>query len=95
MDYILRKTIYNHFCAGTNEAEVRKTVQDMKSLGFKGVILGYARESIAKADGNDNNSFQVEKSQQVLQEQAVEKWRQGNLRTLKMIGAEDFLGIKY
>jgi nicotinamidase-related amidase len=92
--YLLRKTIYNHFCAGTIEAEVRKTVQDMKTLGFKGVILGYARESIAKADENDNNSFQVEKSQQAIQDQAVEEWRQGNLRTLKMIGAGDFLGIK-
>ncbi|GFF23371.1 putative proline oxidase Put1 [Aspergillus udagawae] len=93
--YLLRKTIYNHFCAGTIEAEVRKTVQDMKTLGFKGVILGYARESIAKADENDNNSFQVEKSQQAIQDQAVEEWRQGNLRTLKMIGAGDFLGIKF
>ncbi|KAF4250485.1 hypothetical protein CNMCM8980_000853 [Aspergillus fumigatiaffinis] len=81
--------------AGTNEAEVRKTVQDMKSLGFKGVILGYARESIAKADENDNNSFQVEKGQEAIQDQAVEEWREGNLRTLKMIGAGDFLGIKF
>ncbi|KAH1495976.1 hypothetical protein LV164_002339 [Aspergillus fumigatus] len=81
--------------AGTNEDEVRKTVQDMKSLGFKGVILGYARESIAKADENDNSSFHVEKSQLAIQDQAVEEWRQGNLRTLKMIGAGDFLGIKF
>ncbi|GAQ05118.1 pyrroline-5-carboxylate reductase [Aspergillus lentulus] len=81
--------------AGTNEAEVRKTVQDMKSLGFKGVILGYARESIAKADENDNSSFHVEESQLAIQDQAVEEWRQGNLRTLKMIGAGDFLGIKF
>ncbi|GFF66862.1 putative proline oxidase Put1 [Aspergillus lentulus] len=95
IDYLLRKTIYNHFCAGTNEAEVRKTVQDMKSLGFKGVILGYARESIAKADENDNSSFHVEESQLAIQDQAVEEWRQGNLRTLKMIGAGDFLGIKF
>ncbi|RHZ55569.1 putative proline oxidase Put1 [Aspergillus thermomutatus] len=95
VDYLLRRTIYNHFCAGTNEAEVRKTVQDMKGLGFEGVILGYARESIAKADENNNDSFQVEKSQQAIQENAVEEWRQGNLRTLKMIGAGDFLGIKF
>ncbi|KAF4288129.1 hypothetical protein KXX13_003213 [Aspergillus fumigatus] len=81
--------------AGTNEDEVRKTVQDMKSLGFKGVILGYARESIAKADENDNSSFHAEKSQLAIQDQAVEEWRQGNLRTLKMIGAGDFLGIKF
>ncbi|KAH1716355.1 hypothetical protein KXX25_002523 [Aspergillus fumigatus] len=81
--------------AGTNEDEVRKTVQDMKSLGFKGVILGYARESIAKADENNNSSFHAEKSQLAIQDQAVEEWRQGNLRTLKMIGAGDFLGIKF
>ncbi|EAW12236.1 putative proline oxidase Put1 [Aspergillus clavatus NRRL 1] len=95
INYILRKTIYNHFCAGTNETEVRKTVQDTKALGFKGVILGYARESIAKTDGDSHTQFRVVKSQRVKEDQAVEEWKQGNLRTLSMIGAGDFLGIKF
>ncbi|KAL5356169.1 FAD-linked oxidoreductase-like protein [Aspergillus floccosus] len=56
LNYILRTTIYNHFCAGVNEREVRRTVQDMKSLGFKGVILGYARESIARLDDNPHTT---------------------------------------
>ncbi|KAI9043169.1 putative proline oxidase Put1 [Aspergillus affinis] len=93
MNYLLRTTIYNHFCAGTNEIGVRRTVQDMKSLGFKGVILGYARESVARMEGADSRWETV--SQKGLEESAVEEWKQGNLRTLKMIGEGDYLSVKF
>lgn len=91
VNYLLRISIYNHFCAGTNETEVRRTVSDMKQLGFTGVILGYGREvvvdeSSATAEGDE--------SRQAAYEGAVEEWKQGNLRTLKMIGSGDYLGIK-
>ncbi|GES64590.1 proline oxidase Put1 [Aspergillus terreus] len=93
LNYILRTTIYNHFCAGVNETEVRRTVQDMKSLGFKGVILGYARESIARLD-NGTHSSPVQK-QEAVAARAVEEWKQGNLQTLKMIGTGDYLNVKF
>lgn len=93
LNYILRTTIYNHFCAGVNETEVRRTVQDMKSLGFKGVILGYARESIARLDDSTHSSPVQE--QEAVAARAVEEWKQGNLQTLKMIGTGDYLNVKY
>ncbi|KAL4891445.1 FAD-linked oxidoreductase-like protein [Aspergillus ambiguus] len=93
LNYLLRTTIYNHFCAGVNEKEVRRTVQDMKSLGFKGVILGYARESIAQLD--DSPHVPVEKKQEAAAARAVEEWKQGNLQTLQMIEAGDYLNVKF
>lgn len=94
MNYLLRTTIYNHFCAGANEAQVRGTVRHMKDLGFKGVILGYARESVVSLD---DPGVQEKSStcQQAVLDHAIEEWKQGNLRTLGMIGKGDFLGIKY
>lgn len=91
MNYLLRISVYNHFCAGTNETEVRQTVSEMKALGFTGVILGYGREIVlneaeVKAKG--------ERIRQVAYENAVEEWKQGNLRTLRMIGPGDYLSVK-
>jgi hypothetical protein len=94
MNYILRATIYNHFCAGVNETEVRKTVREMKGLGFKGVILGYARESVAKIDAAGSH-VEEWKNAQAIADRAVDEWKEGNLRTLMMVGKGDYINIKY
>lgn len=91
VNYLLRISIYNHFCAGTNETEVRRTVSDMKQLGFTGVILGYGREVVVN---ESSATVEGDESRQTAYEGAVEEWKQGNLRTLKMIGSGDYLGIK-
>ncbi|PYI32100.1 FAD-linked oxidoreductase [Aspergillus indologenus CBS 114.80] len=101
MDYLLRRTIYDHFCAGTNEREVCRTVREMKRLGFKGVILGYARESIAHVSPSSHQKPTAAVLQGQLQlqqaqwEQAVNEWKEGNLRTLKMLGEGDYLAVKF
>ncbi|KAL5333624.1 FAD-linked oxidoreductase-like protein [Aspergillus crustosus] len=92
---LLRTTIYNHFCAGENEIEVRRSVQEMKALGFKGVILGYARESVAKIDIDVANPTAAAETKTEVLERAVDEWKEGNLRTLKMIGAGDYLSVKF
>ncbi|KAL2833759.1 FAD-linked oxidoreductase-like protein [Aspergillus cavernicola] len=94
MRSVLRMTIYNHFCAGENEAEVRRSVTKMKALGFKGVILGYARESIARMNDVKHPATAVNTKQDVL-DRAVDEWKEGNLRTLKMIGKGDYLSVKF
>ncbi|KAL4926734.1 putative proline oxidase Put1 [Aspergillus undulatus] len=93
MRRILRTTIYNHFCAGENEVEVRQSVQRMKALGFKGVALGYARESVAKIDVKDPAVPAVIKQEAL--DRAVDEWKDGNLRTLRMIGDGDCMNIKF
>lgn len=93
MNYVLRTTIYNHFCAGENETNVRQTVRGIKDLGFRGVILGYAKEAVV--EGNDGTSLSSAKNQEEVSLRAVETWKWGNLQTLKMIGEGDYLAIKY
>ncbi|KAL4966439.1 putative proline oxidase Put1 [Aspergillus stella-maris] len=90
---ILRSTIYHHFCAGENEIEVRRSVQRMKALGFKGVTLGYARESVAKINVKDP-AVPAAVKQEAL-DLAVDEWKEGNIRTLKMIGDGDCMNIKF
>lgn len=47
--YVLRKTIYAHFCAGETLKDVRITVSGLKEAGFKGVILAHAREIVPES----------------------------------------------
>lgn len=79
----VRKFIYDHFVAGDCETEVKKTVQQMKKVGFKGVILGYAKE-FAADEGVVGN-----------EEEDVRAWREGYERTMNMIGEGDFMAVKY
>lgn len=46
LHWVERKLIYDHFCAGENDVEVRKTIEMTKAMGYEGVILGYARETV-------------------------------------------------
>ncbi|KAK4059169.1 hypothetical protein Trihar35433_11166 [Trichoderma harzianum] len=86
---IVKNVLYNHFCAGENASEVKATIQNIKDMGFRGVILTYAKEGPGKSDEKD----QVDsKSQQADPE--IEAWHQGVLQTVQMIGDGDFLALK-
>ncbi|KAL2416522.1 hypothetical protein ABEF95_013018 [Exophiala dermatitidis] len=86
---IVKPFIYDHFCAGTDEQEVRQKVASIKSLGFAGVILCYGREVQA---GKEKNVLGP--ASEATPEQQIVEWRDGTLRTLSMIESSDFLGIK-
>ncbi|KAL9599050.1 MAG: hypothetical protein Q9219_004084 [cf. Caloplaca sp. 3 TL-2023] len=88
---IVKPLVYDQFCAGTNPSEIQARMAQIKSLGFSGVILCYGRENqVPKPDqplaGNVNGMFKDEE---------LERWRQGNLETLEMLGEGDYLGIKF
>ncbi|KAL1606124.1 hypothetical protein SLS59_003249 [Nothophoma quercina] len=84
----LRAVIYDHFRAGHESSEIRRTIAGIKSVGYKGVILNYAREIIAHdlADTHPLTDISAEHIQQ---------WLDGNLKTLSVIGRGDYIGIKY
>jgi len=92
LEVMMRALFYNHFCAGKNDEEVKKTVATMKNMGFKGIILGYAKEAIV-----DPTASREEAAASGLagpKDTAINEWRDGNLRTLPMIGNGDFLAVK-
>lgn len=92
---ILKSTLYTHFCAGEDATEVKETIRQIKDMGFKGVILTYAREVVAESSttvkGLDGS---VEKHSTVEQDHAISSWREGVAETLSMIGNGDFLALK-
>ncbi|KAJ5092578.1 hypothetical protein NUU61_007448 [Penicillium alfredii] len=43
---ILKKTFYEQFCAGENGTESKATIRQLKDMGFRGVIMTYAKETV-------------------------------------------------
>lgn len=83
----MKPLIYNHFCAGTNKKEIDRTKVEAKQIGFSGIILCYGKETGV----GDLDREQVG-SERLMAE--VGQWRDGNLRTLDMIGEGDWVGMK-
>lgn len=96
MRYVLKKTFYAQFCAGENAAEVRRTVDGLKRIGFTGVILGYAREVVLSDAQTEKLSAcdeGREKDECVREE--IEPWTVGTLETVRLAQPGDFVALKF
>ncbi|KAI9805465.1 MAG: hypothetical protein M1825_000716 [Sarcosagium campestre] len=92
--WLLKKTFYAQFCAGENSKEVRTTINELRGLGFGGVILSYAKEVVldhGTAKTLDHTDF-ILNEQDALR--AVELWRNATLETVRMTGNGDFVALK-
>lgn len=90
--YLLRKTIYAHFCAGENLDEVRKTSFNLKGLGYSGVILNHGKEIILEHDempkvGRPHPDLAAQED--------VENWKRINLETVRLVEEGGFVALKY
>lgn len=94
LNKVLRWTVYNHFCAGTNREEVSRTVAEIKKIGYQGVILGYSKEIVLEpnerlAHNDTGSGTYSDKCYEI-----IEEWKKGTLETLRMVGPGDFLAVK-
>lgn len=85
---VLKPLLYDHFCAGTNKTEISYTIDQVRKLGFAGVILCYGKE-IQLSKDNQTIGSQGAREAQLL------AWRDGTLETLDMVDAGNWLGIKF
>ena len=101
--WTLKKTLYDHFCAGENSREVASTIRRLKDMGFKGVILTYAREvavdsstkqKAAQRTAIGDAPVSLEGNDEAGFNEDIETWRQGVLQTVAMLGESDFLALK-
>lgn len=85
---LIKPMIYDHFCAGTNKFEIKKTLDYLKTMGFKGVILIYSREIPAMP------VEELHELEPLTQDEDIDIWRDGNVKTLDMVEPGDYVGIK-
>lgn len=94
---VLKRTLYNQFCAGETEQETQACVKQLKDLGFKGVILTYAKEMVFDHKAGSTKDHSLEKGvdgKAVVHDADIEAWREGTLRTLDLISKGDILALK-
>lgn len=74
-------------------------MKQLKDLGFKGVILTYAKEMVfdhknESANHHTSDKF-VDAKAVAVHDTDIEAWRAGTLRTLDLISEGDILALKY
>lgn len=93
LHFLLKRTIYAQFCAGETTAEVDQTINWLKKMGYKGVILGYARESCV--DEADTRNSLSQASAEKLNAKEISEWARGTLATVSMAQPGDFVALKF
>jgi hypothetical protein len=94
--YFLKRTFYAQFCAGENAEEVRRTISSLKSVGFAGVILGYAKEVVlteAQTQNLASCNSGPEADECVRTE--VNPWATGTMETVLLASPGDFVALKF
>ncbi|KAI9150483.1 Proline dehydrogenase 1 [Paramyrothecium foliicola] len=100
LHWILKKTFYDQFCAGETEQETRACAQRFKDLGFRGVIITYAKETVfdhktktLHGQGSQKSAL-ANRSADLQVDPDIEDWKLGCLLSSEMIGEGDLLAIK-
>jgi hypothetical protein len=88
LHWLIKNTIYKQFNAGENKAEVQKSINEIKGLGCRGVLLGYAREVLTGESKASPHDAKVAK-------QDVDAWLQGTLQGVEMATEGDFVALKF
>lgn len=87
LNLLVKHTIYKQFNAGENKAEVQQSIHNIKELGFRGVLLGYAREVLVGE--NQDAAYDAQTAQA-----EVQMWLDGTLQTVDMAQEGDFVALK-
>ncbi|KAJ5129520.1 uncharacterized protein N7515_005559 [Penicillium bovifimosum] len=88
LNLLVKHTIYKQFNAGENKLEVQNSINKIKELGCRGVLLGYAREVLV---GENSDAALDEKA--ALAE--IQTWMDGTLQTVDMAQPGDFVALKF
>lgn len=100
----LKKTFYDQFCAGETRGETKATCQQIRDLGFRGVLLTFAKEtvfdhrtctehSVGEAALEARENFLLPDPKVALNAD-IETWRKGTLDTIDLLGETDYLAVK-
>ena len=99
---ILRATFYHQFCAGETFQETKACVQRLKDLGFKGIIMTYAKETVYDHRTKTTHfmSSHAAASGSAMGRGAkldpdIQDWREGVMKTVGSVGQGDYVALKY
>ncbi|TWU72023.1 hypothetical protein ED733_000530 [Metarhizium rileyi] len=93
---IMRRAVFRHFCAGESASEVKQTLERFKSMGFRGTIVAYAKETVFDYNRNVVQDAGIETFPRDPADSCpnIERWRDGVMETIDMLGEGDQLAVK-
>lgn len=89
---LLKFTIYKQFCAGRKSSEILIFNKNLRSIGYSGVILSYAKETLFKKNDSRLVSSGALIGESICEE--VTNWTKGILTTIDMVESDDFVALK-
>ena len=94
--FILKHSFYAQFCAGENGPEVRHTIDSLKTIGFSGVILGYAKEVVLTEEQTKNLTACDEGAagEECIRNE-INPWAVGTMETVLLASPGDFVALKF
>ncbi|KAK3693287.1 FAD-linked oxidoreductase-like protein [Podospora appendiculata] len=93
--YFLKNTFYAQFCAGESASEVKQTIASLKSIGFSGVILGYAKEVVLTASQTKDLTAHSPATEEECIRTEINPWSAGTLETVRLASPGDFVALKF
>ncbi|KAK2025369.1 FAD-linked oxidoreductase [Colletotrichum zoysiae] len=95
---VLKSTFYAQFCAGETPAEVRRTIDRLKDIGFTGVILGYAKEVVLTATQTQTRDLAAcgkgDEAEECVRNEVI-PWARGTMETVRLAQPGDFVALKF
>lgn len=88
LNRLVKHTLYRQFNAGENKLEVQQSINDIKRLGYRGVLLGYAKEVLS------GHGDTLGLSEEAIR-QEIQTWLDGTLQTVDMAQEGDYVALKF
>lgn len=92
--WFLKRTFYAQFCAGENAIEVQRTIQNLRGIGFTGVILAYAKEVVlSKEQLSATSGTEGQETEECVRNE-IAPWAEGTMETVRLATEGDYVGLK-
>ncbi|THV92794.1 FAD-linked oxidoreductase [Aureobasidium pullulans] len=84
--WTFKKMLYDNFCIGFRKDEILTKTQELRRIGFTGIVLANAREAQPTADTNIGS---------VIGETQCEEWVENNLESVQQADPGDYVGLRF
>ncbi|THZ73812.1 FAD-linked oxidoreductase [Aureobasidium pullulans] len=84
--WTFRKMLYDNFCIGLRKDEILTKTQELRRIGFTGIVLANAREAQPTADTKIGS---------VIGDTQCEEWVENNLESVQQADPGDYVGLRF
>lgn len=84
--WTFKKMLYDNFCIGFRKDEILTKTQELRRIGFTGIVLANAREAQPTADTNIGS---------VIGDTQCEEWVENNLESVQQADPGDYVGLRF